>query len=75
MRHYQIFPFSPEGRLLEAVSLDFDADAAAIRRCIQGEFANGCELWEGFRFVGRFHGAAPQERPAAATPSPRVMVH
>lgn len=74
MRHYQLFPFSPEGRLLDCVDLDTDNDAHAIGRAIDGEFPNGCELWEGFRFVGRFHGAAPQPRPAARPKAP-ALVH
>jgi hypothetical protein len=75
MRHYQIFPFSADGRLLDAVALDFETDARAIRRAIDRDFPNGCELWEGFRFVGRFHGAVAQEAPAPAVVPPRVLVH
>jgi hypothetical protein len=60
MRHYQLFPFSRDGRLLDAVSMDVESDVRAIRYAITGEFPHGCELWEGFRFVGRFHGAAVQ---------------
>jgi hypothetical protein len=73
MRYYQFVPFSAEGRLLDAVSLDLETDARAMRRAIEPEFPNGCELWEGFRFLGRFHGAAP----AAATPAPEAaaLVH
>jgi hypothetical protein len=72
MRHYQLFPFSDDGRLLDAVSLDLESDVRAIHRAIQGEFPNGCELWEGFRFIGRFHGAVtPKAEPAA----PRALVH
>jgi hypothetical protein len=75
MRHYHLFPFSPEGRLLDAVSLDLENDVRAIRRAIAGEFPNGCELWEGFRFIGRFHGAvAAKAEPARAAPA-RVLVH
>jgi len=74
MRHYQFFPFSTEGRLLDAIPIDMDTDARAIRRAIDPEFPNGCELWEGFRFVGRFHGAAA--KPADLTPvKPTALVH
>lgn len=73
MRHYQFFPFSAEGRLLDAVPIDLDGDARAIRRAIDPEFPNGCELWEGFRFVGRFHGAAAKT--VAAPPAPPALVH
>lgn len=67
MRHYQIFAFNPDGRLLDAVALDFENDARAITRVIDGGFPNGCELWEGFRFVGRFHGAVARAKPATET--------
>lgn len=60
MRHYQIFPFDLHGRLLDAVSCDVESDVGAIRRALQTEFPFGCELWEGFRFVGRFHAPAGQ---------------
>jgi hypothetical protein len=74
MRHYQFFPFSAEGRLLDAVPIDLDSDVRAIRRAIDPEFPNGCELWEGFRFVGRFHGAVG--KPAEAAPvKPAALVH
>jgi len=74
MRHYQFFPFSAEGRLLDVIPIDLDNDARAIRRAIDPEFPNGCELWEGFRFVGRFHGAAPN--PAEVTSvKPAALVH
>jgi hypothetical protein len=66
MRHYQFFPFSAEGRLLDAVPIDLENDSRAIRQAIEPDFPNGCELWEGFRFVGRFHGACPN---AAARPA------
>jgi hypothetical protein len=75
MRHYQLFPFSADGRLLDAVQRDFDNDPLAIRHAIAGGFPNGCELWEGFRFVGRFHGATPAEAPTPAPVAPRVLVH
>lgn len=74
MRHYQLFPFSPDGRLLDCVGLDTENDAHAIRHAIDGEFPNGCELWEGFRFVGRFHGAVLKDR-AAVQRAPSVLVH
>jgi len=72
MRHYQIFPFDAAGRLLDAVALDLETDVRAIRRALDEEFPYGCELWEGFRFIGRFHAPAavatatepPADRPA-----------
>lgn len=78
MRHYQLFPFGPEGRLLEAVACDLENDARAIRLAIDGDYPFGCELWEGFRFIGRFHGAAArQAEPATATLTPGrpTLVH
>ncbi|HEX3700230.1 MAG TPA: hypothetical protein VHV27_06100 [Phenylobacterium sp.] len=79
MRHYQLFPFSRDGRLLDAVSVDLDSDTRAIRHAITAEFPHGCELWEGFRFIGRFHGAvavkAEAEPLRPRPPAPRVLVH
>ncbi|MFC3071095.1 hypothetical protein [Phenylobacterium soli] len=76
MRHYQLFPFSSEGRLLDAVEVDVDNDVRAIHRAIDGEFPNGCELWEGFRFLGRFHGPAASVVAAEAPSGPaRELVH
>jgi hypothetical protein len=74
MRHYQFFPFSAEGRLLDAIPIDLENDARAIRRAIAPEFPNGCELWEGFRFVGRFHGAAVKAADRAPV-EPAALVH
>jgi hypothetical protein len=74
MRHYQFFPFNADGRLLDAIPIDLDNDAHAIRRAIDPEFPNGCELWEGFRFVGRFHGAAVKAV-APAPVEPAALVH
>lgn len=70
MRHYQIFPFDMHGRLSDAVAMDLENDVRAIRRALETEFPFGCELWEGFRFVGRFHApaAALSEAPAETLP-------
>lgn len=76
MRHYQLFPFSSEGRLGDVVALDFETDARAIRHAIDGGFPHGCELWEGFRFVGRFHGAVLQtSKPRRAARARAALVH
>ena len=40
-------------------------DAAAITRAMAEAFPDGCDVWQGTRFVGRFHrAAAPQAAPA-----------
>lgn len=74
MRHYQIFPFDAAGRLQDAVACDLENDVRAIRRALQTDFPFGCELWEGFRFIGRFHapaGASRVSEPAAVKPLPK----
>ncbi len=40
------------------------SDAAAMRHAIGPDFPDGCDLWQGERYVGRFHAAAagPRER-------------
>jgi hypothetical protein len=78
MRHYQLFPFGSDGRLTEAVPCDLENDARAIRLAIEGDYPFGCELWEGFRFIGRFHGAAARagEPASPAIPTGRpTLVH
>ena len=78
MRHYQLFPFGPGGRLMEAVACDLENDARAIRLAIEGDYPHGCELWEGFRFIGRFHGAVVRKaEPEIATlkPGRPTLVH
>lgn len=74
MRHYKFYPFSREGRLLDAVEVDLEGDANAIRHAIDPEFPNGCELWEDFRFVGRFHGAVTAI-PAPPADTAPALVH
>ena len=78
MRHYQLFPFGPGGHLMEAVACDLENDARAIRLAIAGDYPHGCELWEGFRFIGRFHGAVVRKAETAETPvleSRPTLVH
>ena len=76
MRHYKFYPFSREGRLLDAVEVDLENDVRAIRCAIDPDFPNGCELWEGFRFIGRFHGAATEDGPMpSADKGAATLVH
>lgn len=75
MRHYQFFPLSREGRLLDAVAVDLDNDARAIRYAIDPDFPHGCELWEGFRFVGRFYGAVTAKEAASPAVKAPALVH
>ena len=42
-----------EGEPLRAA---FFADDAAGRYALGTSFSEGCDLWQGSRFVGRFHG-------------------
>lgn len=64
MRRYQFVPISVDGRRFEAVEAEIDSDARAMARALATEFPDGCELWEGMRFIGRFHRPAPQAQPA-----------
>jgi 16S rRNA (cytidine1402-2'-O)-methyltransferase len=67
MRHYQIFPFDAGGRILDAVALDLESDVRAIRRALDNDFPHGCELWEGFRFIGYLPRRARELESSLAT--------
>lgn len=46
----------------EVTTLVLFNDLAAIRRAVTEAFPEGCDVWQGQRFVGRFHRADPQQR-------------
>lgn len=56
MGKYQFFKMDRLGGRGEAVSVMLDDDATAIRQALSREYRDGCELWDGFRFIGRFYG-------------------
>lgn len=49
----------------------FYGDEAAIRFAMGGTFSEGCDIWQGGRYVGRVHSPAPRDSSAAARPSRR----
>ena len=60
MPAYQLHRLSPAGGDPEPTVQVFLNDDAAMR-CAMGErFAQGCDVWQGQRFVGRAHGPATQ---------------
>lgn len=49
-------------------------DAAAARRAMGEAFPHGCDIWQGHRYVGRFHGAVrPDPAEASADPDPITL--
>ena len=48
----------PEDHDAKPVEHRFFSDAAAIRCAMGPTFPDGCDLWQGLRFVGRFHRAS-----------------
>ena len=54
---YQFHRF-PEPGDTEPLEHSFFSDAAAIRFAIGPEFPDGCDVWQGQRYVGGFHGAS-----------------
>jgi hypothetical protein len=55
MPAYQLYPLQ-HGERLEPRQMLFYDDRAALRRAIGPQFQEGCEVWQGGRFVGRVHG-------------------
>jgi hypothetical protein len=87
MGQYQFFRIERGGGRSEAVSQSLPDDAEAIRLALSRDYPDGCELWDGFRFMGRFYGpdacraqAAAQtdelpETAAEAAPGTKPLVH
>ena len=62
MPEYRFYDLAaPEAGETERLKL-FD-DAVAMRRAMGEQFPAGCEVWQGLRFVGRFHRPAPTRAP------------
>lgn len=66
---YQFFRMDRAGARGDAASVSLPDDAAAIRMALSQEYRDGCELWDGFRFIGRFYGpdACRAPEPTART--------
>lgn len=56
MPQYRFYDLNADRAENEQMKL-FD-DHVAIRRAISERYPQGCEIWEGERFVGRFHRAS-----------------
>jgi hypothetical protein len=76
MGQYQFFRVERGGGRGEAVSQSLPDDAEAIRRALSGDYPDGCELWDGFRFMGRFYGpdACRTQTAARADDLPEVAL-
>lgn len=57
MPKYQFHRLPEGGQDPEPLEMTLFDDTAAMRRAIGDEFPDGCDLWQGERFVGRFHRA------------------
>ena len=66
MRDYQFHRLNDRGAPTAQRTLVFATDADAIRCAITPDFPQGCDLWEGYRWLGRFYGPAGQAQPPAA---------
>jgi hypothetical protein len=65
MPKYQLHRLPEGGGDLHPVEMVLFNDTAAMRRAMTDEFPDGCDVWQGQRFVGRFHRAAPSSAQAA----------
>jgi hypothetical protein len=70
MGQYQFFRMDRLGARGEAVSVSLADDVTAIRQALSGEYRDGCELWDGFRFIGRFYGPDACRAPDAVLAEP-----
>ena len=68
MPRYHLYRL-PEAGDAAPVEDSFFSDAAAIRRAIGPAFPYGCDVWQGQRYVGRFHGAAAGPAGLDSTPT------
>ena len=59
MDHYRVFDLGPNGRFRGVIEVEAEGDDAAIRAALQQPHPNGCEIWAGPRFLGRFAGPRP----------------
>jgi hypothetical protein len=62
MPAYQFYRLAHGGVHSEPASMILFDDRAAVRRALGEEFPDGCDVWQGQRFVGRLHKARPEER-------------
>jgi hypothetical protein len=62
MPFYRIYPLGPNGRVQPPVDAECADDASALvaASLLDDRVANGCEVWELTRFLGRFHFQAPR---------------
>jgi len=53
---YRVYPLGPDGRYLRPIELECESDDAALAALtgIDPPFAQGCEIWQLKRFLGRF---------------------
>jgi len=67
MPFYRIYPLNAAGRVQQPVDAECADDAAALvaASLLEDRVANGCEVWELTRFLGRFHFAGAR-RPIVA---------
>jgi hypothetical protein len=73
MPKYQFHRLPEGGGDLHPIERVLFNDTAAMRRAMGDEFPDGCDVWQGPRFVGRFHRAMaplpePQDPPAVPVP-------
>ena len=57
---YHFYPLSAQDEA--PVKVVLFSDAVAGRMALGTQFPAGCDVWQGPRFVGRFHRPAPETR-------------
>lgn len=70
MPTYQLNQLTRDGDPGQPLTQRFFGDDAAMRYAMSAAFPDGCDIWEGPRFVGRVH--RPKAASAAQGPARRA---
>ena len=62
MPAYRFYRLEQAQEQVKVTTLVLFNDVAAIRRAVTKAFPQGCDVWQGQRFVGRFHRAEAHRR-------------
>ena len=72
MPSYQLHRLSQPGGDPDPATRAFFDDATAMRFAMSADFSQGCDVWQGTRYVGRVHGPAAGEASAQVTLADRA---
>ena len=65
MHDYHFHVLGDHGSRVSDEVLPFEDDTSALRHALSADFPQGCEVWRGLRWLGRFCGPANRRVPVA----------